>query len=813
MRIERTIQVCVAMMAAVATMLLAMSQQSSSLATLAVFVAGLSLLFTDVYGWFAINRHLASAAAMVAVIYAFVSSRGTGLEGQFLSVANLLIHLQIILLFQKKTERIYWQLIVLTLLQVVVAAALNLFFLFGLLLLIYLLAAVAALLLFFVHRETRPFLIASEVSGDGGWTEGGRERSAGEAGRAGQARRNLPAVAGGPRHDVIQIEGMADRKRRVFAGCSAVDPQRQLVRGGVLRSLGWIAVTTVIVTFLVFTLMPRVGNSSWTGVSAQIETGFTTQVALDEMTPILESPELVMRVSFYDEWNRRAYPVRGEPYFRGVTLTYYSSERWSRPSSTQRWNARLQPPEVLVGVVRQDYALEKIPRDILQHVAPAYELRDGDATNIRMDRQALELVRRRRRDNDPDYDPKRYSLGTTGFRDGILSPLVPAAEPPNRIEELFDPRGLEGLTALAAQIVANIPPAETWRRIQTLESHFFQPGLYRYSLEPHPDRNRQIDAVEDFVTNTRSGHCEYFASALTLMLRSQGIPARMVVGYKGGTYNAIGNYYSVRQMDAHAWVEAYLPADQLPESEILPHEEIVNGAWIRLDPTPAGGSDEQALLSSIWKEKWNDAVDYAQLLWNEYVLGLNAKTQKQAIYAPLRRIWTAFTDSVLSRQVWSARWEALQERLRVDTDLIRRGKWFSRQTSTDAAIVAALLTAVYLLGRFCRRAIHALRRRWRNRLAAVARADFALYRELERLLARRGLRRLKHQTPQEFVTSALARCERLAAGGQAQEVLPAIVRAYYRARFGRQDLDSQEQERLERALAELQQVLVNGKTS
>src|SRR5699024_1231471 len=78
------------------------------------------------------------------------------------------------------------------------------------------------------------------------------------------------------------------------------------------------------------------------------------------------------------------------------------------------------------------------------------------------------------------------------------------------------------------------------------------------------------EPVEDFLFNTQRGHCEYFASSAVLMLRSIGVPARMVNGFLGGTWNDVGDYLTVRQGDAHAWVEVFVP----------------KLGWIPFDPTP-----------------------------------------------------------------------------------------------------------------------------------------------------------------------------------------------------------------------------------
>ena len=117
MNSERLLQFCVASMAALATLMLGTSEDSAVLPVAGVVAAVFSLVFTDYLGWFRLHRFVAGAAGMAAGVNAFLQSQTGGLEGQFISVANLLIHLQIILLFQTKTDRVYWQLITLSLLQ------------------------------------------------------------------------------------------------------------------------------------------------------------------------------------------------------------------------------------------------------------------------------------------------------------------------------------------------------------------------------------------------------------------------------------------------------------------------------------------------------------------------------------------------------------------------------------------------------------------------------------------------------------------------------------------------------------------------
>ena len=123
---------------------------------------------------------------------------------------------------------------------------------------------------------------------------------------------------------------------------------------------------------------------------------------------------------------------------------------------------------------------------------------------------------------------------------------------------------------------------------------------YAYSLDLLGIRSDH--PVEDFLFEFRRGHCEYFASSMVLMLRATGIPARLVTGYLGGEYNPFEDYYVVRQSNAHAWVEAYLP----------------DRGWTTFDPTPPSGLPISSKLG--WSLLASQAYDYLLFRWDRYVL-------------------------------------------------------------------------------------------------------------------------------------------------------------------------------------------------
>src|SRR5689334_11720476 len=136
-----------------------------------------------------------------------------------------------------------------------------------------------------------------------------------------------------------------------------------------------------------------------------------------------------------------------------------------------------------------------------------------------------------------------------------------------------------------------------------------------------------LDPVEDFLVNRKEGHCEYFASALALLLRSIDIPTRMVNGFKGGDWNGIAQILSVRQKHAHSWVEAYL--GERPDDSPI---------WLTLDPTPAMERRISVARVGGFTSNFRPITDLIRYVWVFYIVGFNEERQKRLIYEPIREL-------------------------------------------------------------------------------------------------------------------------------------------------------------------------------
>jgi hypothetical protein len=156
---------------------------------------------------------------------------------------------------------------------------------------------------------------------------------------------------------------------------------------------------------------------------------------------------------------------------------------------------------------------------------------------------------------------------------------------------------------------------------------YFNKETFFYSLDSPLLGEHSVD---EFLFETRMGYCEHYASSFTVMMRMAGIPARVVTGYQGGWYNALGDYLLVRQSDAHAWSEVWFPGS----------------GWSRVDPTSAVSpsrvnqgslgalSSPRYLLDYNWLRSMKNGVDVVQQRWNDWVIQFGA-SQQSSMFSPL----------------------------------------------------------------------------------------------------------------------------------------------------------------------------------
>lgn len=798
MTVERRLQINMAAMSSLATVMLGIRPETSAMIVAMLVVSVSSVLLTDHWGWFRLHRMVANIAMVVAAVVSLNDFFNSGSQNQLLSIAYLLIYVQMILLFQRKSKRIYGQLAVFSFLEVIVAALLNEGLTFGLLLMVYLGLAYYGLSLFFLFRELESLVDFSDVD----------------------------LSESNPTDDPVLMRQRVVGTPPVSRATAANELVLESIVGWSLAAevfLLWL--TTLVVSAAFFYLTPRSPGGDWQrgGLAAGAVVGFSPDVTLNDMADVLQSDKLVMRVTYSNQLNGEPYTVIGQPYLRGAVLTNYISygnrARWKPDVTTFSVRTVRPPGEVPQAreIIRQEISLQRNVDDTLFSTMPAFSCSDTPES-VRYLPFRGEFVKR----GDPKQAEAqfKYTMLTTGFRFGSQIPVYPNV---NRLDSAAQRRRwegtrkfltylpsrsrFEGLIKAADNVVATeVVSGGAFETARALEDFFTEPGRFQYSLnlgQWESQRNRKLDPIEDFVVNHRTGHCEYFASALVLMLRSQGIPARLVVGYHGGEYQPIGKYYLVREKHAHAWVEAHLPPDQIPPNTLVPEQIHDGGAWLRLDPTPASAFTEQLGERTVF-DQVTSSFDYAQWLWNDYVLRLTPEQQMGGIAQPIANIeslaWVRWAQSRTPK-------ETAKE---VSNWLRDRRNWTRGPLLVTLALIALAGMLVY---RFGRKRLGGFVWRWPQSSHGSRTATVEFYERFETMMRKAGIKRQPAQTQLEFADMAMAHLAKDSPNQTEDDLCQQLVRLFYCVRFGRRDLTQEDSRRADQLLARIEARLGNPGTT
>jgi len=341
-----------------------------------------------------------------------------------------------------------------------------------------------------------------------------------------------------------------------------------------VRWSGLITLCLLPVTIVFFIILPRPAGIffAWGG-GAVAKTGFSDRVTPGSVERIKIDPSPAFRV----RWLEGKHPPK--PLWRGIVYDTYEGGVWEK-----RYKRAIDFPKMWVETMQYEILLE--PTD------SKYLLSLGLPGRISLKSQNPILVSGYT-GKVPDILERRtlYQVHSYSLRDlpDDLSPRY-YLDIPDDVEERLLPlaRRLAGQTVM-----------ETARGVES-----FLKTEFTYNLAPG---EAQGDPVIYFLFTNKKGHCEYFASAMVLLLRSLGIPARLVGGYSGGDWNEMGEYYLVHHSDAHTWVEVW----------------VEGRGWVVFDPTPAVYIKEK----SPFRVKISRLIDFLKLKWYYWVLDYDLKRQ------------------------------------------------------------------------------------------------------------------------------------------------------------------------------------------
>lgn len=330
-----------------------------------------------------------------------------------------------------------------------------------------------------------------------------------------------------------------------------------ITRGLLFSSLG-VAMASLTLTLAIFFFIPRVGRTflPLSGQLGALSTGFTDRVELGAYGSIQSDSTIAMRVSFPEEVMapERLPNLR----WRGVAFDHFDGRSWTLSDATRsavRWARDGQyavgPHAIGAPFLSYEVFLEPIGTEVLFGL-PRVTAIQGRLPGLAVDAGgglALPMSPTTRLRYTAISQPERVR------EESLRQPTRDADYPP-RIREVYlqlpaiSPR----VQALADELAAGAKtPLEIARRV---EAHLAQ--HLRYSLDLGLETDR--DPLDDFLFERKTGNCEYFAAAMAVLLRAAGVPARVVNGFQRGEWNDAGRYFAVRQRDAHSWVEVFFPA-------------------------------------------------------------------------------------------------------------------------------------------------------------------------------------------------------------------------------------------------------------
>ncbi len=474
--------------------------------------------------------------------------------------------------------------------------------------------------------------------------------------------------------------------------------------------------------------------------------GFSTHVNLGDLGRIISNRSVFLRVRL--EAPRESVPA--DLKWRGVVLDHYDGKSWSNRQESHRYVERNRS----TGIFPIRPHRRETEWNLRQHyhVEPSSNVIFGAARILQVSGLGRGLLR--------EDQNGSLSFLWTRARDAVTYTVDSGITPRRRklqsvtvgpIDARIAGRYLQlpQLDSAIPELARRLTAAEPARLGKALILENYLRTQFGYTLD-NPSGG-SADPLAHFLFTSRAGHCEYYATAMAVMLRALGIPSRVINGFRRGEFNEWSDYYIVRQSDAHSWVEAYFSG----------------AGWIEFDPTPPSGEAESYRVTRVISQ----LVDAIDLFWNQVVTFDRFKQMG---------FFLSVASSVRSGREW-----IMQGLDRFQSSLTA---WWQRLRDWDGprwrligfflVLIVSVTGIVYVLWRLLRILQGWLRQRREARLLP------AYYRDLLRLLKSRGFVRRPEETPLEFAQRS---------GALAHSPIPArITRIYYSQRFGNQPVHSRQ---------------------
>mgnify|MGYP001441050581 CR=1 FL=1 len=515
-----------------------------------------------------------------------------------------------------------------------------------------------------------------------------------------------------------------------------------------------------------FFLLPRVGGAGIGGGQGGVSTssGFSDTVKLGGFGSIQQTDEVVMRVRLENEAARRT-SLR----WRGVALDTFDNRSWSRTKSATKEPKTKGDRDIIQvdfatgkeSLTLQTIYLEPLDTPVLFGLSRAigvqgnfpvlYKDSHGALTFQRVgERISYKVLSDRALPNEAQLraDDVRYPSEAENYRQ-----LPPAIDP--RIKDL------------ALQITKGA--SNRYDASKMMESYL--QNTFGYTLEQKASGDQPL---ADFLFNVKEGHCEYFATAMAVMLRTKGIATRIVNGFSEGEYNETADVFVVKQRNAHSWVEVYFPGENV---------------WVPFDPTPFAGQSPAGTTAGI-ASKFGKYLEAIETFWIQYFVAFDNQEQRSLLTSVKKSVseYQAKTSGALNQFLdrFSEWWMEIRGDKGIETSFAAAG----RGVAYLAVTLTGLLLLVWSYRRLLRLKIwNAV---WERLFARRSATIVEFYKRMQTVLADKGFIREPHQTPLEFAFAV----------GMPEAV--SITEKYNGVRFGEKNLSPNEAHDIETWLHNLE---------
>jgi protein-glutamine gamma-glutamyltransferase len=535
-----------------------------------------------------------------------------------------------------------------------------------------------------------------------------------------------------------------------------------------------LAAILLLVAILIFAIptfffLPRfsgAGMGSNFGSSSSL-TGFSDKVTLGDIGKIQQSDETVMRVKVENPLNVQIQ----NPRWRGVALDQFDNKTWRKtPIMSEILTKdngsffRLNMAKNDANFVTQTVYLESIETSVLFNLSKPIQF-FGNYLSVT-------------KDKEDSFTIMRSDAGRTSYKivSDVSTPKATDLKNENpTFADKFDKRYLQlpkidpRIADLAKQIIEQSKAVNRYDKAKAIETYLQNNYGYTLDLKVGTD-----EPVADFLFNVKQGHCEYFATAMAIMLRTQDVATRVVNGFQQGEYNETADVFVVKQRNAHSWVEVYFP-----EKDV----------WIAFDPTPFAGQGSEIFDTSL-SGQVSKYLEGLESIWIQYFVSYDNEEQKS--------LAKTFRNKFAEYQVQSSIWL-----IEIQNGILAWWKDISGEQGFEARIyaiiyaVGTILTVILagLISIWFGRGIWRLKF-WRKLWLWLSRKDetpiIEFYQRMIIALDRKGYKRELSQTPLEFALSL-----------NMSEAVK-ITEHYNRVRFGEKNLSGDERDEIESWLKKLE---------